>query len=425
MKRFFSALLCLALLLVCCPKALAAPPNGSVTIAVFDYSLDKYRPQQDANVVALRLNGEEIRGEVPGMILNSRTLAPLRLLAEKMGAQVEWVPDAAQVVVRMGSDTILLTLGSDIAYVNGVAQPLPDGVPATAVSYENQGYTMVPLRFFSETFHCRVDWAQESYAALVFTPDYPSEEPERPVAPAGPIESEQPAAPETPVEPAPSETPSDPVPSEPAPSETPETPQEPENPLLAGLDTAITPEKFLICLDAGHGERWSGAAHEGILEKDLNIAMVHKLNDILLAKGYRTLLTRKGDEDVGLKERSVIANEANADIFVSIHCNAIDNGPNVQGLIVFHYPGNVQGKALAQSIQTPACEFSGAYDRGISSANFSVVRESHMPSVLVETGFMTCHEELMRLADDTYQGNIARGIAQGVIRYLNAQAAQE
>lgn len=406
MKRFFSLLLCFALLLVCCPNALAAqPPNGSAAVAIYDYTLDRYSPKQTVPIVSLKLNDAVIQDKIPGVVLNSRTLAPLRLLAEKMGAEVEWVPDAAQVVVRLGSDTILLTLGSDIAYVNGVAQPLPDSVPATGVFYQDQGYTMVPLRFFSETFHCRVDWVQESYTACVFTPDYViSGNPEPPAQSVPPAETEPPAD---------------------ASTEAPIEPEQPDSPLLVGLDAAISPENFLICLDAGHGGKWSGAVHEGIMEKDLTISMIHKLNDILRAKGYNTLLTREEDENVELLERSIIANEAKADIFVSIHCNAIDNGPNVQGLIVFHYPGSERGKALAQSIQTPACEFTGAKDRGVDHANFSVVRETYMPAVLVETGFMTCHEELMRLMDDTYQTNMARGIAQGIIRYLNAQAAAQ
>ncbi len=408
MKRFLSAVLCFALLLICCPNALAAePPNGSATVAVYDYTLDRYSPAQTVPIVALELNGTEISDKIPGIVLNSRTLAPLRLLAEKMGAEVEWVPDAAQVVVRLGSDTILLTLGSDTAYVNGVAQPLPDGVPATGVRYGDQGYTMVPLRFFSETFHCRVDWVQKSYTACVFTPGYVSGE--SPEQSAPPVETEPPAETNTPAD---ADT-AGPIESE-----------QPQSPLLTGLDAAVSPEKFLICLDAGHGGKWSGAVHEGILEKDLTISMIHKLNDILRAKGYNTLLTREEDENVELLERSIIANEANADIFVSIHCNAYDKDANVQGLIVFHYPGSERGEALAKSIQTPACEFTGAKDRGISSANYSVVRESYMPAVLVETGFMTCHEELMRLVDDTYQTQIARGVAQGIIRYLNAQATQ-
>lgn len=364
MKRFLFLMMALALLIL--PANAAAyvtPPNGHVWAAVYDYTQDAYAPQAALPGVALYLDGQAVSGEMPGVILGGRTLAPLRLLAEGLGADVEWVPDAAQVIVRRGNDVIHLTLGSPIAQVNGVDRPLPDGVPATTVAWEGQGYTMVPLRFFSETFGCRVGWDQAHYAATV----------DRGGA------------------------------------------------LPGALDTPISPERYLIVLDAGHGGSSSGAYYEDTAEKDLNLSMTRKVRDILRSLGYRTLMTREGDVDVGLQKRADIANAANADIFVSIHCNAAPNYPNAQGLHVYHYPGSATGAALAQAIQTPACAFTGARDRGIASEDFAVVRETHMPAVLVETGFMTNSAELQRLRDDTYQTNMARGIAQGIIQYLNGR----
>lgn len=370
MRRFLSLFIFLTLLLGLGPQAKAAGPNGGITAAVYNYALDRYAPAEEMAVVRLRLDGQDILGKMPGVIYQSRTLAPLRLLAEGLGAEVEWVPDMAQVVVRKGEDVILLTLGSATAYVNDQARGLPDGVPATMVSYEGQGYTMVPLRFFSETLGCRVDWEQPSYTASMTRTGYIGQD----------LAS-----------------------------------------LLTPLDTPVDPGKYLIALDAGHGGPWSGAYYEETAEKDLNLSMVLKLDRILRALGYNTILTRQGDEDVGLKARSVIANNADADIFVSIHCNAAPQVPDFQGLYVYHYPGSVEGQALAQAIQAPACAFTGAVDRNINSANFSVVRESKMPAVLVETGFMSCHEELLRLKDEAYQTRMAQGVAQGIIRYLNGK----
>ncbi len=358
MKRFLPFLLLLTLL--CVGSAAAAfPPNGTVNVRVYNYTQGTYGPAQTLAVVTLVLDGEGMEaGETPAVILNGRTLAPLRWVAEQLGAKVEWVQGKSQVVVERGRDRVVLTMGSAAARVNGAEKPLPDGVPATAMSYRGQGHTMVPLRFFSEVLGCSVSWEQGSYTARVSS---------------------------------------------------------------AGLDTPISPERFLIALDAGHGGSASGAYYENTAEKDLNLSMTLKLDEILRGLGYRTMLTRNSDSDVGLKRRSVLANEAKADIFVSIHCNASETNHDFQGLYVYHYPGSVQGAVLAQAIQTPACQFTGAIDRGINSANFSVVRESKMPAVLVETGFMTCHEELLRLKDDAYQTRMALGIAQGIIRYLNGK----
>lgn len=357
MKRFLPLLLIFALL---CPLAVsAAPPNGTVNVRLYDYSRSTYAPTESLSVVKLNLDGAALSGEEPpAVVVRGRTMAPLRWVAERLGAKVEWVQGAAQVVVTRGRDTVVLTMGSATAQVNGVQKTLPDSVPAMAMFYGGQGHTMVPIRFFSEVLGCSVTWEQKSYTARVSS---------------------------------------------------------------AGLDTPVSPERFLIALDAGHGGSASGAYYENTAEKDLNLAMTRKLDEILRSLGYRTMLTRSADVDVGLKRRSVLANEAKADIFVSIHCNASETNHNFQGLYVYHYPGSVQGAALAQAIQTPACQFTGAVDRGINSANFSVVRESKMPAVLVETGFMTCHEELLRLKDDSYQTRMAQGIAQGIIRYLNAK----
>lgn len=369
MRRFPLCFLLVALLTVfALPEAQAATPNGTLSAGVYDYEHDCPGEFQDLPQVALSFNGAAISGEMPGVIVGNRTLAPLRLLAEALEATVEWLPDAAaQVRVTRGEDVIELTLGSAVALVNGQPQELPDNVPAAIVSYEGQGYTMVPLRFFSETLGCRVGWDQGSYTASVFAPRYIDD-------------------------------------------------------LLEPLDTPVDPQHRLIVLDPGHGGTASGAFYEDVAEKDLTLSMSCKLRNILGALGYNTVMTRETDVSAGLYERADLANALDADLFVSIHCNAAENASNFQGLYVYHYPGSSSGEALAKIIQSTACGFTGAVDRGIESANFVVLRETDMPAVLVETGFMTCHEELARLMDDAYQTRMAQGIAQGIIQYLNAQS---
>lgn len=352
MKRLLSLVLAATFLFALLPAAHAAP-NGSVEVSVYDRV-------QVLPVVKMELDGRVLSGGIPAVILSGRTMAPARLLAEALGAAVTWHPAAGQVTVRAGETTILLTLGSPTAYINGVARTLPDGVPATLMTYRGQGYTMVPLRFLAEALGGQVTWDQGRYAASVSRRGN-------------------------------------------------------------ALDTPIDPGRFLIALDAGHGGSASGAYYEGTAEKDLNLAMTLRLWDILNSLGYRTILTRSTDVYVGLGERAEMANRAGADLFISIHCNASVTSNTFQGLHVYHFPGSRTGSALAQAIQTPACRFTGAIDRGIASDNFAVLRETNMPAALVETGYMTCHEELMRLRDPVYQDKMARGIAQGIIQYLNGR----
>ncbi len=369
MRRFPLCLLLAALLTVfALPAAQAATPNGTLSAGVYDYEHDRPGELQDLPLVELRFNDAPISGEMPGVIVGNRTLAPLRLLAEALEAQVEWLPDAAaQVRITRGEDVIELTLGSAVAQVNGDPKELPDHVPAAIVSYDGQGYTMVPLRFFSETLGCRVGWDQGSYTASVFASGYIDD-------------------------------------------------------LLAPLDTPVEPQSRLIVLDPGHGGTASGAFYEEVAEKDLTLSMTTKLRDILSALGYNTVMTRESDVSMGLYERADVANAAGADLFVSVHCNAAEDFPTFQGLYVYHYPDSPSGEALARIIQATACGFTGAVDRDIDSANFVVLRETDMPAVLVETGFMTCHEELIKLMDDAYQTRMAQGIAQGIIQYLNARS---
>ena len=115
-----------------------------------------------------------------------------------------------------------------------------------------------------------------------------------------------------------------------------------------------------------------------------------------------------------------MANEKEADLFVSIHCNSAPTVPTFQGLYTYYYPTSSRSKAFAQAVQDAACAASGAVDRGIASANFVVLRETNMAAVLVETGFMTNVEELTRLCDETYQQKLMEGVARGVGDYLNS-----
>lgn len=399
MKRLLPLLFSLALLFPLAPRAFAAAPNGVLTAAVYNYTLDGYDEAQELPLVNLQLDDQPIFGEMPGVILGNRTLAPLRLLAEGLGAQVDWVPDAAQVWVTREDTAILLTLGSAVAEVNGVPQALPDEIPATMLSYEGRGYTMVPLRFFSETLDCQVDWLQDSYTATVTQRQRgaqalePSSEP-----------SETPAASsETPVEPS----------AEPS-----ETPAEPSEFSGAG-------EGPLVVLDPGHGGSASGAYYEETAEKDLNLAITQKVAAMLRAQGCRVMLTRREDVYVDLYQRAWMANEAGAELFVSIHCNAAEKAPDFQGTYVYYHPDSEKGRALAQAIQDQVCALTGSIDRGTASANFVVLRETAMPAALVEAGFMTYHEELERLRDDAYQTAIAQGVAQGILQYLSAGDAPE
>ena len=99
------------------------------------------------------------------------------LIAERLGASVTWVPETRQVILLREESTIVLTLGSATALVNGQAMELPGGVPAGVVKWEGRESTMVPLRFVSEQLGATVDWDNDTFTAILTSPGTPEPEP--------------------------------------------------------------------------------------------------------------------------------------------------------------------------------------------------------------------------------------------------------
>ncbi len=175
----------------------------------------------------------------------------------------------------------------------------------------------------------------------------------------------------------------------------------------------IDPQKKTVVLDPGHGGDRTGAIYEGIAEKDINLSVALKVQSILKGSGYNVVMTRTGDVDVGLYERADIANAVKADLFVSIHANALPDNSDFQGIYTYYHTPSARSARLAQAIQTPLAGCTGGIDRGIRGADFVVLRETDMCAALVEMGFMTSHEELTLLT-----ANALNKLAMGLPRVL-------
>lgn len=168
MNRLIAALCAAVLLISLSTTALAAGPNGLISADFFNAQTGKYETAH-AETVKLTLNGAPLEGDVPAMIRNDRTLIPVRLVSTALNAQVLWVQDTSQVIILKGSDTIVLTIGSSTAQVNGKQVPLPSGVPATLARCQGADRTMVPLLFVSEQLGAEVTWDQATYTAAITT----------------------------------------------------------------------------------------------------------------------------------------------------------------------------------------------------------------------------------------------------------------
>ncbi|MFN6515573.1 MAG: N-acetylmuramoyl-L-alanine amidase [Nostoc sp. CreGUA01] len=175
--------------------------------------------------------------------------------------------------------------------------------------------------------------------------------------------------------------------------------------------------KLLIVIDPGHGGKDSGAPGlGGLLEKDVVLPIGRRVAAILEQNGVQAVLTRDADFFVELQGRVDIAERVNATLFVSIHANSVDNRPTVNGLEVYYYES---GYALADVVRNTILQnIPTIKDRGTRKARFYVLRKSSMPSILVETGYMSGYEDNPRLGSPEYQNRMAEAIASGILKYL-------
>ena len=227
--------------------------------------------------------------------------------------------------------------------------------------------------------------------------------------------------------------------------------------------------RFTLVIDPGHGGHDAGALGAISKEKNINLSVALQFGKYVERNmpDVRVIYTRKTDVFIPLKERANIANRANADLFISVHTNALPAGKIARGFetytlgmhrakdnldvamrensvismekgyqqtyqgfnprssesyIIFEF---IQGKnmersvELARNIQRKVCSGANRPDKGVHQAGFLVLRETSMPSCLIELGFITTADEERLLNDASRVDDIARGIYEGFAQYRN------
>ena len=258
--------------------------------------------------------------------------------------------------------SILLALGLILALTltgaaSGRTRILVDGSPLDAPgAYIENGTTMVPLRALAEALGCEVGWDPETETVTV----------------------------------------------------------------LSGRLAEDPPEGVpLVVLDPGHGGSANGAEYGGVKEKDLNLSIALQAAELLEDAGAAVLLTRADDRDMDLYARTDLANGQGADLFVSIHCNASLDHDDALGVYTCAYSEDTEGWRLAETLYRAVQAAAGAPGFGMEPRpNLAVLRTAAMPAALVECGYMSTPEELEKLVQPDYQAKLARGIADGVLAYL-------
>lgn len=182
----------------------------------------------------------------------------------------------------------------------------------------------------------------------------------------------------------------------------------------------------VIVVDPGHGGHNPGAVDNGVHEADVNLAVALQLKDRLEREGVKVIMTRQTDRSVAspdsslgqeLQARVDFAEKNKADLFVSLHSNS-NQDKNIAGAMTF-YPQD-RSSQLALDVQRALIDQTGATDKGVSPATFYVLRNTSMPSILVEMGFVTNPQEAGRLNDYSYQSKVSLGVFNGIVRYLQS-----
>ncbi|MFP4249186.1 MAG: N-acetylmuramoyl-L-alanine amidase [Armatimonadota bacterium] len=171
-----------------------------------------------------------------------------------------------------------------------------------------------------------------------------------------------------------------------------------------------------VVIDPGHGGRDTGARGRQLLEKDINLDVGRQVAAKLMAVGAQTILTRDGDTYVDLYDRPGLANRIDADLFVSIHANAMPKRNTGHGTETFYY--HDRSVCLGAVIHHELVGAMGRADRGLKWANFCVTRESHMPAVLVELLFLNSDVEEALLARPDVRTAAADAIVEGLRQYV-------
>ena len=204
---------------------------------------------------------------------------------------------------------------------------------------------------------------------------------------------------------------------------------------LASADNYSVENVPVIIIDAGHGGEDGGAVGiDGTAEKDLNLSISLKLNEILSAIGYQTRMVRTTDTSIhnadadtvrerkvsDIHNRAAIMNEYENCIYVSIHQNKY-SGSSIWGAQTFYSPNNEESKELAQLIQASIANNVQPDNKRVikqSGTNIYVLYNATKPAVMVECGFVSNANELEQLKDEEYQNKMAFAISYGIINYL-------
>jgi len=187
-----------------------------------------------------------------------------------------------------------------------------------------------------------------------------------------------------------------------------------------------------IVVDPGHGGSQTGAVSldAGCCEKDINLAVARALSDLLQTAGANVALTRYDDTTVSLADRPALATSLKADVFISIHCNALSSPTKLSGTETYYHKQDSACRELAACVQDALVRAVGTDDRKFRSdttvytSGFKVLRDSTVPAILVEMGYLDHPDDMAKLISESSQRKFAEGIFQGLNAFLEGEKVE-
>lgn len=177
----------------------------------------------------------------------------------------------------------------------------------------------------------------------------------------------------------------------------------------------------LIVIDPGHGGHDPGAVGSKAKEKDIVLKAGLKLKDILEAKGFKVYMTRETDKYIDLYKRANVANKLNADLFVSLHVNSFRD-QSANGIEVLYSKDDLRDNySFAKLAQDYLISFLDRFDRGVKNRpRLVVLKNTHMPAILTEIGFLSNPKEQDLLLSDIYINKSMKAIYRGIVDKIDS-----
>ena len=190
------------------------------------------------------------------------------------------------------------------------------------------------------------------------------------------------------------------------------------------LPVTAPAQQRVVIIDPGHGSIDTGSHYNSLYEKDINLAIAKKIRDNLLLLNLKPIMTRSEDKlyhdsrHDDIRHRPQLIEKYNAYLFISIHVNDYPSSAP-SGSQVFYKPGSQASKLLAENVKQELIKIRQKNNRPLQSGSYYVLKQSTVPAVLIETGFISNPTDRELLTDEQYQIQLAAAISRGILNFIN------